>query len=103
MDGQDIQDEMGDAMAMGDNFGVLLPTRGVLVYAGSGGPRVEQTLADGRDRRAGGVRLGLGRGQHHVEAAHGATDGHGRRGRGAPAGSRWAPPCCSMPCVIPST
>ena len=25
------------------NFGVLLPTRGVLVYAGSGGPRVEQT------------------------------------------------------------
>ena len=43
MDGQDIQDEMGDAMAMGDNFGVLLPTRGVLVYAGSGGPRVEQT------------------------------------------------------------
>ena len=25
------------------NFGVLLPTRGVLVYAGNGGPRVEQT------------------------------------------------------------
>ena len=30
-------------MALGDNFGVLLPTRGVLVYAGNGGPRVEQT------------------------------------------------------------
>ena len=28
---------------MAKNFGVLLPTRGVLVYAGSGGPRVEQT------------------------------------------------------------
>ena len=26
-----------------NDFGVLLPTRGVLVYAGSGGPRVEQT------------------------------------------------------------
>ncbi len=30
-------------MALVNNFGVLLPTRGVLVYAGSGGPRVEQT------------------------------------------------------------
>ena len=30
-------------MAMAKNFGVLLPTRGVLVYAVSGGPRVEQT------------------------------------------------------------
>ena len=30
-------------MSLGENFGVLLPTRGVLVYAGSGGPRVEQT------------------------------------------------------------
>ena len=29
-------------MALGDNFGVLLPTRGVLVYAGNNGPRVEQ-------------------------------------------------------------
>ena len=29
-------------MALGDNFGILLPTRGVLVYAGSNGPRVEQ-------------------------------------------------------------
>ena len=28
-------------MALVNNFGVLLPTRGVLVYAGSGGPRVE--------------------------------------------------------------
>ena len=30
-------------MTLADNFGILLPTRGVLVYAGSGGPRVEQT------------------------------------------------------------
>ena len=30
-------------MTLADNFGVLLPTRGVLVYAGSGGPKVEQT------------------------------------------------------------
>ncbi len=30
-------------MALAEDFGVLLPTRGVLVYAGSGGPRVEQT------------------------------------------------------------
>ena len=30
-------------MALVNNFGVLLPTRGVLVYAGSDGPRVEQT------------------------------------------------------------
>ena len=30
-------------MTLVNNFGVLLPTRGVLVYAGSGGPRVEQT------------------------------------------------------------
>ena len=30
-------------MAQVNNFGVLLPTRGVLVYAGSNGPRVEQT------------------------------------------------------------
>ena len=30
-------------MSIANNFGVLLPTRGVLVYAGSGGPRVEQT------------------------------------------------------------
>ena len=30
-------------MALFNNFGVLLPTRGVLVYAGSNGPRVEQT------------------------------------------------------------
>ena len=30
-------------MALVNNFGVLLPTRGVLVYAGSGGPKVEQT------------------------------------------------------------
>ena len=30
-------------MSIAKNFGVLLPTRGVLVYAGSGGPRVEQT------------------------------------------------------------
>ena len=29
-------------MTLVDNFGVLLPTRGVLVYAGSSGPRVEQ-------------------------------------------------------------
>ena len=29
-------------MALVNNFGVLLPTRGVLVYAGSNGPRVEQ-------------------------------------------------------------
>ena len=29
-------------MAQADNFGVLLPTRGVLVYAGSNGPRMEQ-------------------------------------------------------------
>ena len=28
-------------MVMANNFGVLLPTRGVLVYAGEGGPRVE--------------------------------------------------------------
>ncbi len=32
-----------DAMALVNNFGVLLPTRGVLVYAGGGAPRVEQT------------------------------------------------------------
>ena len=31
-----------DNMAQGDKFGILLPTRGVLVYAGSNGPRVEQ-------------------------------------------------------------
>ena len=30
-------------MTLAYNFGVLLPTRGVLVYAGSGGPKVEQT------------------------------------------------------------
>ena len=30
-------------MALVNNFGVLLPTRGVLVYADSSGPRVEQT------------------------------------------------------------
>ena len=30
-------------MALVNNFGVLLPTRGVLVYAGSSGPRVELT------------------------------------------------------------
>lgn len=30
-------------MSLVNNFGVLLPTRGVLVYAGSGGPRVELT------------------------------------------------------------
>ena len=30
-------------MAVVDNFGVLLPTRGVLVYAGSQGPRMELT------------------------------------------------------------
>ena len=30
-------------MSLANNFGVLLPTRGVLVYAGSGGPRVELT------------------------------------------------------------
>ena len=30
-------------MLLANNFGVLLPTRGVLVYAGSGGPRVELT------------------------------------------------------------
>ena len=30
-------------MTLVDNFGILLPTRGVLVYAGSGVPRVEQT------------------------------------------------------------
>ena len=30
-------------MALVNNFGVLLPTRGVLVYAGSAGPRVELT------------------------------------------------------------
>ena len=30
-------------MTLANNFGVLLPTRGVLVYAGSSGPRVEQT------------------------------------------------------------
>ena len=30
-------------MALVNNFGVLLPTRGVLVYADSGGPRVELT------------------------------------------------------------
>ena len=30
-------------MTLVDNFGILLPTRGVLVYAGTGGPRVEQT------------------------------------------------------------
>lgn len=30
-------------MALGDNFGVLLPTRGVLVYAGNSRPRVELT------------------------------------------------------------
>ena len=30
-------------MALVNNFGVLLPTRGVLVYAGSDGPRVELT------------------------------------------------------------
>ena len=30
-------------MGQADNFGVLLPTRGVLVYADSSGPRVEQT------------------------------------------------------------
>ncbi len=30
-------------MTLASNFGVLLPTRGVLVYAGSSGPRVEQT------------------------------------------------------------
>ena len=30
-------------MSLVNNFGVLLPTRGVLVYAGSGGPKVEQT------------------------------------------------------------
>ena len=30
-------------MAQFNNFGVLLPTRGVLVYAGTSGPRVEQT------------------------------------------------------------
>ena len=30
-------------MTLVDNFGVLLPTRGVLVYAGGNGPRVEQT------------------------------------------------------------
>ena len=30
-------------MALVNNFGVLLPTRGVLVYADSNGPRVEQT------------------------------------------------------------
>ena len=30
-------------MALVNNFGVLLPTRGVLVYAGSNVPRAEQT------------------------------------------------------------
>ena len=30
-------------MTLADNFGILLPTRGVLVYAGSGAPKVEQT------------------------------------------------------------
>lgn len=30
-------------MTIANNFGVLLPTRGVLVYAGSSGPRVEMT------------------------------------------------------------
>ena len=30
-------------MTLAKNFGVLLPTRGVLVYAGSSGPKVEQT------------------------------------------------------------
>ena len=39
-------------MALGDNFGVLLPTRGVLVYAGSDGPRVEQVwqMAESAER-----------------------------------------------------
>ena len=32
-----------DTTTPASNFGVLLPTRGVLVYAGSGGPRVELT------------------------------------------------------------
>ena len=32
-----------DAMALGENFGVLLPTRGVLVYAGNSNPKVELT------------------------------------------------------------
>ena len=40
-------------MSQANNFGVLLPTRGVLVYAGSGGPTGGTDLADGRDRRAG--------------------------------------------------
>jgi probable F420-dependent oxidoreductase len=39
-------------MALGDNFGVLLPTRGVLVYAGSNGPKVEQVwqMAESAER-----------------------------------------------------
>ena len=39
-------------MALANNFGVLLPTRGVLVYAGSNGPRVEQTwqMAESAER-----------------------------------------------------
>ena len=39
-------------MALVNNFGVLLPTRGVLVYAGSNGPRVEQVwqMAESAER-----------------------------------------------------
>ena len=39
-------------MALGDNFGVLLPTRGILVYAGSNGPKVEQVwqMAESAER-----------------------------------------------------
>ena len=52
-----------------NNFGVLLPTRGRTGLRCNQWPKGGTHLADGRDRRAGRLRLRLGRLQHHLQAA----------------------------------
>ncbi len=90
-------------MALANNFGVLLPTRGVLVYAGSNGPRVEQTwqMAETAER-AGYDSVWVGDSITSKPRMEPLTAMAAVAAR-TTAGSRSAPPSCSTPCDILST
>ena len=72
-----------------DNFGILLPTGGVLVYADGGNPRVELNWQMAETAERPGLRLGLDRRQHHLQAAYGTFNHYGGAGLSNPPGHNW--------------